>query len=75
MAEIPSRLVSDTKRPLHLQRATFPSCDLGHKIDRQKPLRERKVGIVKDRAARYRKLIATLVAVVLLALRSLAKCS
>ena len=65
MAEIPSRLISNTKRPLDLQAPTCPSSILGHKIDRQKPFRERKVRIVKDRAARYRELIATLVAVVL----------
>src|SRR5205823_3638526 len=68
MAEIPSCLVSNAKRPLHLKRthAFFRFC---HQIDCKEPFRERKVSVVKDRAASYGKLIATSVAVILVALR------
>src|SRR5437763_1898469 len=41
---------------------------LDHEIDRQEPLPERQVGIVEDRSARHRKLIAAGVAIVLIAL-------
>ena len=68
MAEIPSRLVSHAKRPLDLQcRHAF--LRFRHEVNGNKPLRERKVCIVKDRAACYRELIATCVAVVLVTLR------
>src|SRR5207253_9455380 len=39
-----------------------------HKINGKEPLRQRKVRVVKDRATRYRELITTRVAVVLIAL-------
>src|SRR5205823_1439288 len=68
MAEIPSRLVSHAKRPLDLQcRHAF--LRFRHEVNGNKPLRERKVCIVKDGSACYRELIATCVAVVLVTLR------
>jgi hypothetical protein len=68
VTEIPSRFIGNAKCPLHLKR-THALFRFRHKVDRQKPLRERKVRVVKDRPACYRKLITTSVAVVLVALR------
>src|SRR5438874_1785804 len=70
MAKIPSRLVSNTKRPFHLKRA-HAFLRFGHQINREKPFRQRKVRIVKDCTASCRKLIAALVTVVLIAINYL----
>src|SRR5439155_24556472 len=67
VAQIPSRLVSNAKRSLHLKRAHsfFRFC---YEIDRQNPFPERKVSVVKDCARRYGKLVTALVTVVLVAI-------
>src|SRR5207244_2560329 len=66
--QIPSCLVSDAKRALHLQRR-HTLFRFRHQVDCKEPFRERKVSVMKDRAASYGKLIATSVAVVLVTLR------
>src|SRR5204863_10119335 len=45
MAEIPRRFISNIKRALHLQRG-HAFLRFGHQVDRQKPLRQRKVSMV-----------------------------
>src|SRR5437773_11540149 len=68
VAEITSRLVSNAECSLDLQgRHAF--LRFRHEVNGNKPLRERKVCIVKDGSACYRELIATCVAVVLVTLR------
>src|SRR5207249_8326857 len=67
MAQIPCCLIGDVDSALNLKRR-HALLRFGHEVDRQKPFRQRKMSIVKDRATRYRKLIATCVAVVLIAL-------
>jgi hypothetical protein len=68
VAEIPSSLISNVKRSLHLERRhTF--LGFRHEVDREKPLRERKVGIVKDCSASCRKLVTAFVTVILIALQ------
>src|SRR5439155_10931162 len=68
VTEIPSRLVRHVKRALDLQRrhALF---GFSHQVDRKEPFGQGKVRVVEDRAACYRKLVATSIAVILRALR------
>lgn len=62
MAEIPCCLVADSNRPLDL---TGRNTLLGFAQEQggHKPLRQRQVGIVKDRSSSYRKLIVAILAV------------
>ncbi len=66
VAEVPRRLIGDVERALHLE-GTDAFLALGHQVDRQKPLGQRKVCVVKNRARRNRKVIVAPVAVELLA--------
>lgn len=67
MAEIPCRLVGNVNRALDLQRR-HSLLRFGHKVNGKKPFRQGKMGIVKDRAARYGELITAGIAIVLAAI-------
>src|SRR5438067_2990546 len=67
MAEIPSGFISNIQRALHLQRR-HAFLRFGDQVDCQKPLRQWKVGIMEDCSTCCRKLVTTLVAVVLVAI-------
>lgn len=66
VAQMPCRLVSNAKRAFNLEGA-HSLLALRHQVDRQKPLRERKVRVMEDRSARHAELIAAGIAVVLVA--------
>ena len=68
MAQVPRGLIGDVQGAFDLQGANS-FLAFGHQVNRNEPLNERKVGVVKDRAGRGRKLIAAGVALVLIALR------
>ena len=58
MAEIPSRLVGDSQGALHLV-GRDSLLGFTHQVDGNKPLAERKVGIVHNGSAHYRELVST----------------
>lgn len=69
MAEIPRRLVADAECPLDLIGA-HPFARLANQIGAEKPLPQRKMGVIEDRASGHAELVAAYVAVILVALRN-----
>lgn len=69
VAQMPCSLIGDAKGALHLQGADS-LLRFSHEKDCHEPLHERQMAIMEDRPARGGKLIAALVAVVLVALRN-----
>src|SRR5439155_3963026 len=67
MTKMPSCFIGNVQRASHLQRG-HSFLRFCHEIDRQKPPRQWKVGIVKDCAASCRKLVTAVVTIVLVAL-------
>ncbi len=59
VAEIPRRLVGDTKSPLELIGA-HPLLGFAQQVDAQKPLPQGEVGVVEDRSSSHGELIAQL---------------
>ena len=68
MTKIPCRLIAHAKRAFNLQRR-YAFLGFGHEVDREKPLGQWKMCVVKNRTASYLKLITAGVTVVLRTLR------
>lgn len=68
VAQMPCRLIGDVQGAFHLEGGN-PLLGFRHKVDRQKPLGERKVRVVEDRSGRNRKVVVAPVAVKLLSSR------